>query len=180
VWFRGDYAYIDVDEDGDVCLCVCCSTPAGTDDRGFALHLASRSGDGDSLLPAGQTPNGPGLRRRPSYLNDLTAPVDRTRRTNGELHYPKMSETDAISREPPRHSTDTVTPVWWAPIGLSRTLFHVEPKPTAMRANLRPILPTPRRRAFLDRVRVAKSKLAPDDPRHDDASLHASSDRWIE
>jgi hypothetical protein len=54
VRFRGEYAYIDADEDGDIWpLCRLRST--GTADQwGFAIHLASRDGYEDSYLPDGQ------------------------------------------------------------------------------------------------------------------------------
>jgi hypothetical protein len=54
VRFRGDYAYIDADEDGDIWP-LCRLTYTGTADRwGFAIHLVSRDGYEDALLPNGQ------------------------------------------------------------------------------------------------------------------------------
>jgi hypothetical protein len=50
VRFRGDYAYIDADEDGDIWP-LCRLRYTGTTDRwGFAIHLASRDGYEDSFL----------------------------------------------------------------------------------------------------------------------------------
>lgn len=79
VRFRGDYAYIDADEDGDVWP-LCRLRYTGTIDAwGFAIHLASRDGYEDSVLPDGQHTGTPeqaldcacGL-----YLNDPTAWTD--------------------------------------------------------------------------------------------------------
>ena len=54
VRFRGEYAYIDADEDGDVWpLCRLRST-GSIEAWGFAIHLASRDGYEDSFLPSGQ------------------------------------------------------------------------------------------------------------------------------
>lgn len=54
VRFRGDYAYLDADEDGDIWP-LCRLRYTGTADQwGFAIHLASRNGYEDSLLPNGQ------------------------------------------------------------------------------------------------------------------------------
>jgi hypothetical protein len=73
---RGDYAYIDADEDGDVWP-LCRLRYTGITDRwGFAIHLASRNGYEDSFLPNGQPTGTPeeaidcacGL-----YLGDPTA-----------------------------------------------------------------------------------------------------------
>ena len=74
--FRGDHAYIDADEDGDIWP-LCRLRYTGTADRwAFAIHLASRDGYEDSLLPNGQPAGTPeeaidcacGL-----YLGDPTA-----------------------------------------------------------------------------------------------------------
>jgi hypothetical protein len=79
VRFRGDYAYLDADEDGDVWpLCRLRYTGTGQT-WGFAIHLASRDGYEDSVLPDGQHTGTPeqaldcacGL-----YLNDPTAWTD--------------------------------------------------------------------------------------------------------
>lgn len=76
VRFRGDHAYIDADEDGDIWP-LCRLRYTGTADQwGFAIHLASRDGYEDSLLPNGQPTGTPeeaidcacGL-----YLGDPTA-----------------------------------------------------------------------------------------------------------
>jgi len=54
VRFRGDYAYIDADQDGDTWP-LCRLRYTGSIDRwGFAIHLASRDGYEDSFLPNGQ------------------------------------------------------------------------------------------------------------------------------
>jgi hypothetical protein len=53
VRFRGEYAYIDANEDGDIWP-LCRLRYTGTIDRwGFAIHLASRDGYEDSILPSG-------------------------------------------------------------------------------------------------------------------------------
>ena len=53
VRFRGEYAYIDADEDGDVWP-LCRLRYNGSANRwGFAIHLASRDGYEDSILPKG-------------------------------------------------------------------------------------------------------------------------------
>jgi len=79
VRFRGDYAYIDADEDGDVWP-LCRLRYTGTNHAwGFAIHLASRDGYEDSVLPDGQPTGTPeqaldcacGL-----YLGDPTAWTD--------------------------------------------------------------------------------------------------------
>jgi hypothetical protein len=76
VRFRGDHAYIDADEAGDLWP-LCRLRYTGTADRwGFAIHLASRNGYEDSFLPNGQPTGTPeeaidcacGL-----YLGDPTA-----------------------------------------------------------------------------------------------------------
>jgi hypothetical protein len=76
VRFRGDYAYIDADEDGDVWP-LCRLRYTGTIEAwGFAIHLASRDTYEDSVLPTGGPTGTPeqaldcacGL-----YLNDPTA-----------------------------------------------------------------------------------------------------------
>jgi len=52
--FRGDYAYIDADEDSDISP-VCQLRKHGAIDRwGFAIHLASRKAQEDSVLPSCQ------------------------------------------------------------------------------------------------------------------------------
>ena len=52
--FRGDYAHIDADEDGDIWpLCRLLYT-GQVDTWGFAIHLAARNGYEDSVLPSGQ------------------------------------------------------------------------------------------------------------------------------
>jgi hypothetical protein len=54
VRFRGEYAYIDADEDGDIWP-LCRLRYTGTADQwAFAIHLASRDGYEDSVLPSGQ------------------------------------------------------------------------------------------------------------------------------
>lgn len=54
VRFRGDYAYIDADEDGDIWP-LCRLRYNGSIDRwGFAIHLASRNAYEDSVLRSGQ------------------------------------------------------------------------------------------------------------------------------
>ena len=54
VRFRGDYAHIDADEDGDIWpLCRLLYT-GQVDTWGFAIHLAARNGYEDSVLPSGQ------------------------------------------------------------------------------------------------------------------------------
>jgi hypothetical protein len=54
VRFRGEYAYIDASEDGEVWpLCRLRYTGSATR-WGFAIHLASRDGYEDSILPSGQ------------------------------------------------------------------------------------------------------------------------------
>jgi hypothetical protein len=77
--FRGDYAYINADEDGDVWP-LCRLQYTGTIEAwGFAIHLASRDGYEDSVLPDGQPTGTPeqaldcalGL-----YLNDPAAWLD--------------------------------------------------------------------------------------------------------
>jgi hypothetical protein len=76
VRFRSEFAYIDADEDGDIWP-LCRLRYTGTPDRwGFAIHLASRDGYEESLLPNGQPAGTPeqaidcacGL-----YLGDPTA-----------------------------------------------------------------------------------------------------------
>ena len=79
VRFRGDYAYIDADEDGDAWPLCRLRYTGRIDDWGFALHLASRDAYEDSVLPTGQPTGTPeqaldcacGL-----YLNDPTAWLD--------------------------------------------------------------------------------------------------------
>jgi hypothetical protein len=77
--FRGDYAYLDADEDGDVWP-LCRLRYIGTNDVwGFAIHLASRDSYQDSVLPSGHPTGTPeqaldcacGL-----YLNDPTVWLD--------------------------------------------------------------------------------------------------------
>lgn len=79
VRFRGDYAYIDADENGDIWP-LCRLRYTGTIEVwGFAIHLASRDGYEDSVLPDGQHTGTPeqaldcacGL-----YLGDPTAWTD--------------------------------------------------------------------------------------------------------
>ncbi|WP_173158626.1 hypothetical protein [Phytohabitans suffuscus] len=74
--FRGDYAYIDADEDGDTWPLCRLRYTGNVDQWGFAIHLASRDGYEDSFLPNGQPTGTPeqaidcacGL-----YLTDPTA-----------------------------------------------------------------------------------------------------------
>jgi hypothetical protein len=55
VRFRGEYAYIDADEDGDVWP-LCRLRYTGVPDRwGFAVHLGSRDGYEESVLPSGES-----------------------------------------------------------------------------------------------------------------------------
>ena len=80
VRFRGDYAYIDAVTTDDEIWPLCRLRYTGRiDDWGFAIHLASRDGYEDSVLPTGQPTGTPeqaldcacGL-----YLNDPTAWLD--------------------------------------------------------------------------------------------------------
>ncbi len=76
VRFRGEYAYIDADEDGEVWPLCRLRYTGSVDQWGFAIHLASRDGYEDSVLPNGQPAGTPeqaldcacGL-----YLDDPTA-----------------------------------------------------------------------------------------------------------
>ena len=77
--FRGDYAYLDADEDGDVWPLCRLRYTGQVETWAFAIHLASRDGYEDSVLPDGQPIATPeqaldcacGL-----YLNDPTAWAD--------------------------------------------------------------------------------------------------------
>lgn len=77
--FRGDHAYIDADEDGDTWPLCRLRYTGNPHTWGFAIHLASRNGYEDSVLPDGQPTGTPeqaldcacGL-----YLNDPTAWLD--------------------------------------------------------------------------------------------------------
>ena len=77
--FRGDYAYLDADEDGDVWPLCRLRYTGQVETWAFAIHLASRHGYEDSVLPDGQPTGTPeqaldcacGL-----YLNDPTAWAD--------------------------------------------------------------------------------------------------------
>ena len=81
VRFRGDYAYIDADEDGDIWPLCRLQYTGHPDTWGFAIHLASRNGYEDSFLPTGQPTGTPeealdcacGL-----YLGDPTTWSDKT------------------------------------------------------------------------------------------------------
>jgi hypothetical protein len=52
--FRGEYAYIDANEDGDLWPLCRLRYTGDPDHWGFAIHLASRDGYEDSVLPHGQ------------------------------------------------------------------------------------------------------------------------------
>ncbi|WP_018784523.1 hypothetical protein [Micromonospora sp. CNB394] len=54
VRFRGEYAYIDADADGDVWPLCRLRYTGNHDQWGFAIHLASRDSYEDSVLPSGQ------------------------------------------------------------------------------------------------------------------------------
>ena len=54
VRLRGDCAYIDADEDGDIWPLCRLRYIGQVDTWGFAIHLASRNGYEDSVLPSGQ------------------------------------------------------------------------------------------------------------------------------
>jgi hypothetical protein len=73
VRFRGDYAYIDADEDGDIWPLCRLRYTGQVDTWGFAIHLASRNGYEDSVLPSGQPAGHP---KKPS-----TAPAASTSAT---------------------------------------------------------------------------------------------------
>lgn len=74
--FRGEYAYLDADEHGDVWPLCRLRYTGNIDLWGFAIHLASRDSYEDSVLPNGQPVGTPeeaidcacGL-----YLSDPTA-----------------------------------------------------------------------------------------------------------
>jgi hypothetical protein len=53
VRYRGEYAYLDANEDGDVWPLCRLRYTGSTDRWGFAIHLASRDGYEDSILPSG-------------------------------------------------------------------------------------------------------------------------------
>jgi hypothetical protein len=53
VRYRGEYAYIDADEDGDIWPLCRLRYTGSTDRWGFAIHLASRDSYEDSILPSG-------------------------------------------------------------------------------------------------------------------------------
>lgn len=52
--FRGDYAYLDADEHGDIWPLCRLRYTGNPRTWGFAIHLASRNGYEDSVLPDGQ------------------------------------------------------------------------------------------------------------------------------